>query len=133
MNHRLRPGEPNHSEADPDRPEFHFSTDHQPNHHHILRYLECSRCNDECPKGTKPRDFQKFECGWTRDGFQVWCTRHESNIIHIDFCGLKVYGDKTDCRDDKHIHDPYDKNRTPICDCEVKQAYEAQFEEPVEA
>ena len=25
------------------------------------------------------------EVGWTNQGFQVWCTRHNTNVIHIDF------------------------------------------------
>ena len=33
---------------------------------------------------------QHIEVGWTKKGFQVWCKRHNTNIVHIDFKGQKV-------------------------------------------
>ena len=35
--------------------------------------------------GESPMSYSRFEVGWTNNGFQVWCTRHNQNIIHIDF------------------------------------------------
>lgn len=37
-----------------------------------------------------PREYADLEAGWTKKGFQVWCKRHELNIIHVDFMGQKV-------------------------------------------
>ena len=35
--------------------------------------------------GESPMSYSRFEVGWTKQGFQVWCTRHNTNVIHIDF------------------------------------------------
>jgi hypothetical protein len=34
-------------------------------------------------------DWQKIQVGWTQLGLQVWCIRHDCNIMHIDFEGVK--------------------------------------------
>jgi hypothetical protein len=36
-----------------------------------------------------PRDWSSIEAGWTALGLQVWCKRHEINILHVDFEGQK--------------------------------------------
>ena len=56
----------------------------------IEMFLHCRKCLDELPKGVAPRDFIHSEVGWTKAGIQVWCVRHESNIIHLDFMGQQV-------------------------------------------
>ena len=35
--------------------------------------------------GESQMSYSRFEVGWTNQGFQVWCTRHNTNVIHIDF------------------------------------------------
>lgn len=50
-------------------------------------YMHCRRCLEEIPDGVSPRDWQQTETGWTDLGFQVWCKRHECNVIHMDFEG----------------------------------------------
>ena len=55
----------------------------------IIAYFHCALCLAEKPKGTSPRDWVSIEAGWTPLGFQVWCKRHEANIIHVDFEGTK--------------------------------------------
>lgn len=37
-----------------------------------------------------PRDFAQIEVGWTIEGFQVWCKRHEINIADFDLMGNKI-------------------------------------------
>ena len=34
-----------------------------------------------------PREYQKIQVGWTDHGIQVWCVRHDCNIVHLDFEG----------------------------------------------
>ena len=35
--------------------------------------------------GESHKSYSRFEVGWTNQGFQVWCTRHNHNVMHIDF------------------------------------------------
>jgi hypothetical protein len=53
----------------------------------IQIYVHCKRCNADRPPGVKGREWEQLEVGWTDHGFQVWCARHELNIIHVDFEG----------------------------------------------
>ncbi len=55
----------------------------------IQRFLHCAKCGDERPDDVSPCDYQQIEVGWTEKGLQVWCRRHEMNIIHIDFEGYR--------------------------------------------
>lgn len=62
-----------------------------PNTNEIVAFLHCKRCLDEmpdwAPDGTSPREWAQIEVGWTKLGIQVWCRRHEANILHVDFEG----------------------------------------------
>lgn len=51
----------------------------------IELFFHCALCADNA-SGPMPSD---IECGWTLLGFQVWCRRHDCNIIHVDFEGRK--------------------------------------------
>lgn len=57
----------------------------------IQAFMHCSRCLAEMPEGTSPREWAQLEVGFTEVGLQVWCRRHECNVVHIDFDGQK-YG-----------------------------------------
>lgn len=53
----------------------------------IEAYIHCGKCLDEKPEGISPRDFAQLEFGYTKMGLQVWCKRHEVNVVNIDFQG----------------------------------------------
>lgn len=53
----------------------------------IKMYLHCTLCLEEKPEDISPRDWQRIQVGFTPLGMQVWCVRHECNIVHIDFEG----------------------------------------------
>jgi hypothetical protein len=55
----------------------------------IQMYFHCRECVAELPAGESPADYQRIQAGWTARGFQVWCRRHELNIMHVDFEGQK--------------------------------------------
>jgi hypothetical protein len=55
----------------------------------IKVYFHCFRCAAEKPPDVSPREWMRLEAGWTPKGFQVWCIRHECNVIHMDFEGAK--------------------------------------------
>ena len=56
----------------------------------IGMFFHCSKCLEELPGDKSPAEWCRINVGWTRRGFQVWCKRHEINIINIDFQGNKV-------------------------------------------
>jgi hypothetical protein len=59
------------------------------NENEIVAFQHCAKCLAELPPGTSPREWARFEFGWTMRGLQVWCVRHECNVLHIDFEGHK--------------------------------------------
>lgn len=66
-----------------------------PNTNEIVSYLHCSLClrdfknNAATTFGESPASYQRIEVGFTPIGLQVWCRRHDKNIVHIDFEGQK--------------------------------------------
>ena len=46
---------------------------------------DCSLIGADAANGESQMSYSRFEVGWTNQGFQVWCTRHNINVIHIDF------------------------------------------------
>lgn len=56
----------------------------------IQAYFHCQQCLNERPADIAPRDWSRLSVGWTREGFQVWCVRHDRNVFDVDFCGQKV-------------------------------------------
>ena len=59
------------------------------NDQEIGAYIHCGKCLHEIPAGTSPVEYARTEIGWTPRGFQVWCRRHDCNILHVDFEGQK--------------------------------------------
>jgi len=55
----------------------------------ILMYMHCKKCLKDLPAGQSPRGYAAIEAGWTKLGLQLWCKRHEKNILHVDFEGHK--------------------------------------------
>lgn len=56
----------------------------------IEAYLHCGKCLDELDKGeidASPKEYQQIQVGWTVEGLQIWCLRHNCNVVHIDFEG----------------------------------------------
>lgn len=51
----------------------------------IKQFMHCSKCIVELPRGKSPREWAQLEVGFTREGIQIWCKRHEVNVCHIDF------------------------------------------------
>jgi len=67
------------------RPQFpHITCDND-----IGSYAHCRQCFDELPGDTSPREFARLSVGFTKLGLQVWCDRHNVNVMHIDFEGAK--------------------------------------------
>ena len=55
------------------------------NDNKILQYVHCKMCLTSKPLGVSMSEWGGYEVGWTKLGLQVWCKKHNTNIIHIDF------------------------------------------------
>ena len=55
----------------------------------MVMFLHCKKCLKKLPADQSPRDYASIEAGWTKSGLQLWCRRHEINIIHVDFEGQR--------------------------------------------
>lgn len=53
----------------------------------ISSYIHCTKCLAEKPDNTSPSNWARLAIGLTKEGLQVWCKRHEMNVVHIDFQG----------------------------------------------
>jgi len=69
----------------------------------IKSYLHCGKCLDEMPDGLAPKEWSDVQAGWTDKGLQVWCNRHDCNVVNIDFEGNKHPADTT-AKSEKHLH-----------------------------
>lgn len=62
----------------------------------IASFLHCRYCiaewraGAEEAEGKSPAEYSRLHVGWTPQGLQVWCGRHDVNIIHIDFNDTKM-------------------------------------------
>lgn len=58
-------------------------------------FFHCKKCMEELKKLSQiddlltvtPQEYSRLECGWTKKGFQVWCIRHDVNVINFDLMG----------------------------------------------
>lgn len=55
----------------------------------IKGFLHCKKCMEDRPENVSPRDYARLEVGFTDIGWQVWCVRHDCNVVHIDFQGYQ--------------------------------------------
>ena len=56
----------------------------------IAAYVHCLKCVDEWKEGQpgeSSQSYSRLSVGFTEEGLQVWCERHELNVVHIDFEG----------------------------------------------
>ena len=60
----------------------------------IFSFYHCKKCLEEKPYGISPREYANYEFGATEKGFQLWCVKHEKNILALDLLGQKVDYDK---------------------------------------
>ena len=58
-------------------------------------YLHCSLCLQEKPPGQSPVEWARQQGAWTEVGLQIWCTRHDVNIMHVDFEGSRHSANST--------------------------------------
>jgi hypothetical protein len=54
----------------------------------INQFMQCSLCMAEMPPGVTPQEYQRLSTGFTDRGIQVWCDRHNTNVLHLDHQGV---------------------------------------------
>ena len=63
----------------------------------IEQNIICSKCEAEFLLGSTDsrslQDYSRLDIGFTSIGVQVWCCRHDANVVHIDFAGQKPIAD----------------------------------------
>ena len=63
----------------------------------VTQPVVCVKCADEVASGaageTSLQAWAMLEVGFTAHGFQVWCRRHDANIVHVDFDGARPRAD----------------------------------------
>ena len=55
----------------------------------ITSYIHCAQCYREKPANVSQAKWSKLDIGFTDIGLQVWCRRHGTNVVHINFEGAK--------------------------------------------
>ena len=63
----------------------------------IEQNIICSKCETEFLLGSTDsrslQDYSRLDIGFTSIGVQVWCRRHDANVVHINFAGQKPTAD----------------------------------------
>jgi len=60
-----------------------------PNTLGIGSYMHCALCLRERPPTESPESYARLSVGMTQEGLQVWCVRHDCNVMHVHFQGMK--------------------------------------------
>ncbi len=58
-----------------------------PSDHYTEVYLFWKQCLQEVPVSMSPEEYAQVEIGWTPWGMQVWCLRHNTNVLHVNYEG----------------------------------------------
>jgi hypothetical protein len=58
-------------------------SDKHPNN--IFTHLHCKKCCSEAPPGQSPAEWSRLTMGWTKRGVQLWCERHDVNVVELEF------------------------------------------------
>jgi hypothetical protein len=61
----------------------------------INNFCTCKFCFEDKPRGVSTAEYSRLHVGFTTRGIQVWCARHEVNVIHLDFEGDPIKGSST--------------------------------------
>jgi hypothetical protein len=63
----------------------------------IAEPVVCAKCADEVAAGdagaVSIAEYQRLDVGFSPHGFQVWCRRHDVNVVHLDFDGGRPAAD----------------------------------------
>jgi hypothetical protein len=57
------------------------------NDNEIVQFFHCGECLRELKAqqySVSPESYSRLSVGFTRKGIQVWCHRHDINVMHMD-------------------------------------------------
>lgn len=60
-----------------------------PSENCIKLFFHCRLCIESIPVGMTPAQRSNLSAGFSELGLQVWCERHDCNVVHIDFQGVQ--------------------------------------------
>jgi hypothetical protein len=69
----------------------------------IVQFFHCRHCLAELPKGESPQGYASLEVGFTVLGVQVWCKRHDCNVVHVDFQNMSLPANTMTAETEKRI------------------------------
>lgn len=72
-----------------------------PNTNEIGAFMHCALCLEELPDDMSPMEWSQTQAGFTPLGIQVWCNRHDCNVLHVDFEGIKHPANTTRTKESK--------------------------------
>ena len=49
----------------------------------IHTFFQCAACMREKPASQSPQNFMRLNVGLTSEGLQVWCVRHDINVVKL--------------------------------------------------
>lgn len=86
---------------------------------HIVMYKHCPDCLDERPGDVTPSEWARLNVGVTKEGMQIWCVRHDKNVMALDFHGQKItshFDPETPVRrsDPVTAREPQQRKRKPL-------------------
>ena len=72
------------------------------NEENIEMYIHCELCIEENKDNgdESPQEWSNYDVGWTKQGLQIWCWKHNANVLHFDFEGRKIKADSTRRKDE---------------------------------
>ena len=60
----------------------------------IKEPVVCQKCFDEFAQGLTDygslQQYAALDVGFTDQGIQIWCRRHDVNVCHVDFGGMAL-------------------------------------------
>ena len=63
----------------------------------INQHVICGKCKEEFQVGSTNSSslqaYTKLDVGFTKIGIQVWCRRHDANVVQVNFDGQKLEAD----------------------------------------
>lgn len=69
------------------------------NRNEIVMFFHCGKCLDEFRTakgiGESPESYARLSVGFTPRGMQVWCVRHDINVVHVDYEGVQHAANQT--------------------------------------
>jgi len=51
----------------------------------VKLFFNCQKCFDQLPVGQSMHEYSRTQAGFTDEGIQVWCNRHNCEVVHLKY------------------------------------------------